>query len=299
MPPQYTTPSDVFSPQRVGQAILGYQNNNLALMANGFVTEIPGAIWQPGGKQITFPRIKGFSTGSVANPSDGSQVDSDKVEMDMVTADAVSRIKSVAVDKVTLEYCLQEMQLSNGTNTTLFDSIMTQLGQMMLDELDKAMVAEAETTTLAVGTTGVPVTVSYDQVVNGLALWGDKAARADAALVVHSNTYKQILKLSDLKDAAKFGAPTMLTGQVVYLAGLPVYVSDNITQTTVGEVVSYTNLIVRRGALRYSMRSEMDVEIKTEPRNTMRYLDADWRYLVDLEQGPRLGVVKLITSHAA
>lgn len=303
MPPAYTTPSDVFSPQRVGQAIKGYQYNNHAVLGNGYITEIPGAIWQPGGKQITFPKIVGFSGGSSANASDGTQVDSNKVEITSVTADSVSRIKSIAVDKVSLEYCIQEMQLSNGQNTTLFDSIMDQLGQLMLDEMDKAFVAEAETTTLGIGSTSVPVTISYDQVVNALAQWGDKAARADACLVVHSNIYKQILKLEDLKDAAMFGAPTQITGQVVYLAGLPVYVSDNITKTTVDDgenpdIVSYTNLILRRGALRYSMRSDMEVEIKTEKGNTMRYLDADWRYLVDLEQGPQLGAIKLIAKEA-
>jgi len=297
----FTTPSDVFSPQRVGPSILGYQYANLAILGKGFVVDIPGAIWQPGGKQITFPRVKGFTGESSANPSDGTLVDSDKVEIDSVTADAVSRIKSIAVDKVTLEYCLQELNLSNGTKTTLYDSIITQLGQLMLNELDKALVAEAETTTLALGTTSVPVTISYDQVVNALALWGDKAARADACLLVHSNVYKQILKLTDLKDAAKFGAPTQITGQVVFLAGLPVYVSDNITQTTVAgtpDIVSYTCLILRRGALRYSMRSELDVEIKSQVRSTMRFMDADWRYLVDLEQGAQLGAIKLIAAAA-
>lgn len=290
MPNAYTTPSDVFKPQAIGQALKGYLYNNLALLASGYVGDIPNAIWSKGGKQVTFPKVMGIvangadGKGSSQNKMDGTKVDSKKFSITSVTADAVERILSIAVDKYTLEYAY--------TDPDLYSAIIQQVGEQVSDEIDKAIVTTAEASTLVVTKTAA---ITYDAVVEGLGQWGDKMARADAMLVVHSKVYQDILKIADFKDAAKFGAPTQITGQVPFLAGLPVFVSDNITTVT-GTPNTYRNLIVRRGAVRLGMRSDVAMEIKTEPGNTMRYLDFDWAYVPDLASTAQTGVVKLITQ---
>jgi len=289
----YTTPSDVFSPQVVGQAIKGYLYNNVALLGSGYIGSIPGAVWSAGGNQVTFPKYTGFTAtagvASSANAADGTKVDSKKVTVTTVTADCVNRILSIAVDKVTLQNAYTDMDLYN--------MIISQIGEQIRNEIDLALITEAATTTLTLGDTTTPVDMTYDNVVDAKMLWGDKAQNADAAMIVHSNSYGEILKLADIKDASKFGIPTSVAGEVPVLAGMPVFVSDNITFND-STADSYTNLIVRRNALRFGTRSEAEMEIKTEPGNTMRYLDTDFRYIVDLEQSAQLGVIKMVTTAA-
>lgn len=280
----YTTPSDVFAPQRIGQSIKGYIYNNHALSGSGFIGSIAGATWSAGGKQVTFPKYTGFTGGSSANASDGTKVDSKKVTVTSVTADCVSRILSIAVDKATLQDAY--------TDPDVYNYIINQVGEVVVKELDLALVAEAETSTLLMDADDA--TIAYDDIIDGLKLWGDKMQQSEAMLVVHSKVYADLLKLAEVKDSAKFGYATMPNGRVPVIAGCPVYVSDNVTVTDLTSD-TYTNLIVRRNAVRFGMRSEVDMEIKTEPGNTMRYLDFDWRYIVDLEQSAQLGVIKLVT----
>ena len=158
------------------------------------------------------------------------------------------------------------------------------------DEIDLALVAEAETTTLEQD--GSLADISYDVIVDALLKWGDKFPRSEAMLVTHSKVYGDIVKSAEIKEASYFGGSTMQTARVPVIAGLPVYVSDNVTLDT----GVYTNLIVRRDALRFGMRQDVEMEIKTEKGNTMRYLDADFRYVVDLEQSAQYGAIKVLTT---
>lgn len=289
----YTTPSDVFKPEVLGRAVRGYLYNNNALLGSGYIGDIEGAIWSAGGNTVTFPKITGIQTngvdgkGSSTNPTNGSKVESKKFGVTSYTAACVSRLLSIAVDKVTFQDSLTSVQL--------FNAIVMQIAEQVRNEIDSALITEGETTTLSLDISAeTENTISYDALVDALALWGDKFPRSEAALMVHSDKYADILKLAEIKEASYFGMSTMMTARVPVLAGLPVFVSDNCTVTDL-TVDTYTSLIVRRNALRLGMRQDVELEIKTEPGNTMRYLDTDFRYIVDLEQAAQFGAIKLIT----
>ena len=290
----YTTPSDVFKPEVLGRAVMGYLYNTNALLGSGYVGSIEGAIWNAGGNTVTFPKVSGIVSngadgkGSSTNAADGTTVESKKFSVTSYTAACVNRILSIAVDKVTLQDSL--------TNVQLFNAIVTQIAEQVRNEIDLALVAEAETTTLELDADDA--VIDYDSVVDALLLWGDKFPRSEAMLVVHSKVYSDVLKTAQIKEASYFGAGTMQSARVPVLAGMPVFVSDNVTVTTDGAgagIDNYTNLIVRRNSLRFGMRQDVEMEIKNQIGNTMRYLDADFRYVVDLEQAGQLGAIKLLT----
>lgn len=277
----YTAPSDVFVPQVVGEMARTYLYYKLALIGNGFAQEAE-AIWNGDGSTVTLPYVTGFSGSSGTLATDGTQVDSQKFSVTSTTASVTAKIISIAMAGATLEDVARDINLYN--------EMLMQVQQAVAKDVDAALITAAETTALST-TTGGPI--CYEDIVKAKLNWGD-SMNDDACLVVHSTVYADLLKLAQVSTWQNWGGnPVAPSGRVPMIAGLPVFVSDNLTNST-----TYTNLIIRRGGLKFAFKRALKVDLKKEKGNDMTYFDWTYRYTTYLKPAPtgRDNAIKLITT---
>lgn len=280
---QYTTISDVFVPQVVGQLVKTYLYNNLALLSSGLVKDIgPTVEWNKGGNTVTFPTYTGFTPGSGSEtlPTDGSSVDSKKITMSSTTEDVIGKIIPLAFTGTMFEDVLQSADVQA--------KVIEQIGEEAANDIDESLITEALTTTLIYSAdSGVPI--NYDGVALAKMLWGDKVHRYNAGLVIHSDVYAKLIRLNAVTEYQNWGAdPTTRTGRVPFFAGMPVFVSDNIPSTD----GVYSNLIVAQGSLEWAMKREVTIKPKQTPGNDNEYLDATYRWMVHLSDRRPLGCIE-------
>ncbi len=278
----YTTPSDVFVPEVLGPVVEAYLYDNYALVGTGYVQPLDVS-WNAGGNTATIRKFSGLASGFQSNAVDGTQVESTDLSVTSYTVKAVNKILSVAIDDVTMDDVATDVELQR--------RMVEQVGKEVQKVLDQALVTEAETTTLSKTCTG---RLSVEELVSAkVTNWGDKSVVWDSCLVVHSKVYGDLVTLPQVQDSYRFGSLVAQTGVIPSINGMPIFVSDAISGPTNN---LYTNLIVRRGALGYNFRKALQLEIKSEKGNTMKYWDFSFRYLVDLLYSNPLGVIKVYSE---
>lgn len=285
MPSAYTQDANIIQPQVLGDVVATWLYYNSALIGSGAATELTGAMWNAGGSTVTFRKLAGFTAGSATLPTDGTQVDSKNVTMTSYTKTVTNKIVSIAMSNVALEDVTQDVDLYN--------AVVDQVGSQVRDDVDAALITEACTSTLSHDCTGA--SISYNDIVTAKMKWADKSVIKNPVLVCHSAVYNDLLKLSQVATFNNWGAgPAVQSGAVPYIAGMPVIVSDNVTNAD----GVYTNLIVDRGALQYAFKRLVTVEVKNQPGNDMHWFDFTYRYVVNMTQSNPLPVVKYITGLA-
>ncbi len=108
-----------------------------------------------------------------------------------------------------------------------------------------AAVATLASMTKDVYNAGVPRTLDYDAVVDGLAKWGDEADNV-ALMISHSKVRSDVLKQKDSTGKAMFTDST--NGGMARILGMPLGMSDNITATSESPP-KYTTVLAKPGAL--------------------------------------------------
>jgi hypothetical protein len=80
------------------------------------------------------------------------------------------------------------------------------------------------------------------------------------ALIMHSKVYGDLLKLDAIQNQYQSGMNVLQTGMIPTLLGMPIYLSDRVTTTTVSAVTSYQTYVVGPGALALFYQRPVKVE---------------------------------------
>lgn len=241
----FTTPADVFQSAAFFNWVRNYSYNNLALLgASPYVTERNEIEWSDAGDTITEFRFNGKVV-AVDLKTDGTVPVSQKVTVDSRTLTVVGKYASLKIPRATME------DVTKKQNFNLIQAIARQVAEAFGDTVDKSLITTAETTTLTSSTLTGPIT--YDDIINARAKWGDKMGRP-ALCVVHSTPYVDALKNAEVRNAGVFGSSTLQSGELRVFGGLPIAVSDNISRAASGDKWNYTNLIIRANGLGYSFK---------------------------------------------
>jgi HK97 family phage major capsid protein len=146
--------------------------------------------------------------------------------------------------------------------------------------------------------------ISYDEVVDAMALLGDEAGDW-AALAVHSKTLAAMRKERDNVGGAGLGRPLLVPnafeGKLPTYMGLPVIVSDRLPVAS-GTPDLYTSLLLKKESLTFWMADISDGDIATD-RDILKNSDigaihiywAAHRYL-RLNGMSKPGVVRIVHS---
>lgn len=111
----------------------------------------------------------------------------------------------------------------------LLDVAVAALAPMTLDEYDA----------------GTPVTLNYDQLIEGKMLFGDEQDDI-ALLAVHSKTYGDLLKIKDSTGRPLLTDP--VAGGLQRFGNIPIIVSDRVAPDG-SSPAKYTSLVLKRGSL--------------------------------------------------
>ncbi len=170
----------------------------------------------------------------------------------------------------------------------------SQVSTLAARYIDAALVDEGETTTLA---STVSQTFSWEIFVDAIIdKWGDKAMEMVGGLVIHSKVMGDIMKLPEFKRADQLGQlGSVLVGFIGMLGTYPVFVSDRLTVTT-GTPNTYTNMILKRGALGLLFQRTLLVERDRDILKKNWVIAADVRFAVHLFFANPLPAIRLVTQ---
>lgn len=171
--------------------------------------------------------------------------------------------------------------------------IARQYGLLIARKIDSSLVTEAETTTLS---KTVAAVIDADAIIDAKTKFGD--AQADiAGIILHSKQFADLMKNDDFKQSSIYGdlGGALATGSVGTILGMPVFVSDRVTETE-GTPNTYTALLVKRGALGLFYARTPRVEFQRNIEKFTTKISVSAFYAVCLFQSSPLGAVKLITQ---
>lgn len=166
----------------------------------------------------------------------------------------------------------------------------TQFARYAALALDKALIAEAETTTLS---HTVSSTISLNAILDAKALFRD--AQDDVVLVLHDKVATDLMKLNEFKTLTQISSEVLVKGAIGTIYGMPVVVSRFITKTP-GTPDTYTNLLVKREALGLWYKRQFEVEKDVDILRDVITVRANTIFAVGLFEYDPLPVVKLITQ---
>lgn len=102
--------------------------------------------------------------------------------------------------------------------------------------------------------------ISYNNVIDALAPYGDEVTEGGFSLIIHSKQFRDIVKDSAFQNLANFGeGASSVPGPMGMLGTIPVYVSDRITVVS-GTPDTYKSLVIRNQPLAYVRKREALVE---------------------------------------
>jgi len=170
----------------------------------------------------------------------------------------------------------------------------TQIATLASRYIDKRAVLEAETTELAYTASQ---TITWEVFVDAIITnWGDSAMEQVGGIVVHSKVMGDLMKLPEFKRADQLGqAGTIIRGFIGNLGTYPVYVSDRTTLTT-GTPNTYTNLVLKQGAIGLKFQRTLLVETDRDILKKSDVIAADVRFAVHLFYANPLPALRLITQ---
>lgn len=142
--------------------------------------------------------------------------------------------------------------------------ISKQIAQKAARYVDHKLVLEAEKTpnTYDVSGTGAG-TMDQNTVVNGItSKLGDNytSVLAGGAVFMHSKVYGDLITTGAVQNQYQSGSSVMMTGVLPTIAGLPIFISDTVTSTTVSSVTKYNAYVVGPQALALYLQRDVKVE---------------------------------------
>lgn len=279
-----TLKADVFVPEIATDVATAEFPNQLALGFGGspFVTVIPEDTLGDEGDTVKFPRYNALS--EMGDLSEGTAMVAEKMTTAQDTAVVVVGGKAVEItDWASLA--------SRGDPS---EEVGRQVATLAARWADKKIVAEAETSALD---HTVAATFSWNAFVDAIITdWGDRAMSDVGGLVVHSKVMGDIMKLAEFTKADQLGQPGALTrGFIGNIGGYPVYVSDRLT-VTAGAPNTYTNLILKRGAIGIKFQRQLLVEQDRDILMKSTVIAADIRAAFHLFYASPSPVIKLVTQ---
>lgn len=172
--------------------------------------------------------------------------------------------------------------------------IGTQVPTLATRYIDRKLIDEAETTPLV---SSVSQTISWEVFVNAIITnWGDKAMQMVGGLIITSKVMGDIMKLQEFKRADQLGmAGALITGFIGNIGSFPVFVSDRLT-TTVGTPNTYSNLILKRGALGLLFQRTLLIERFRDVLKKNWVISADVRFATHLFFDRPAPAIKLVTQ---
>lgn len=183
---------------------------------------------------------------------------------------------------------------SLGASGDVSNEVGRQIATLAARYLDSRLIVEAESTTLV---TSVDQTITFEAFVDAIiANWGDKAMEMIGGLVVHSKVMGDLMKLPEFKRADQLGQPgSVIRGFVGSLSTYPVYVSDRLTSVA-GTPNTYTNLILKSGALGVKFQRTLLVETDRDVLKKSDVIAADVRFALHLFFGEPLPSIRFVTQ---
>lgn len=190
--------------------------------------------------------------------------------------------------------------------------VSTQLARRAAEYVDGKLVLECDKTpnvydTSLVSTglmdqntiiTGMTTTIgdNYTSMLNG------------GAVFMHSKVYKDLITTGAIQNQYQSGSNVMMTGVLPTIAGLPIFITDLGTQTTVSSLPHYSTYIVGAGALALFYQRQVMVEFDRDPLLQADYIIATVHFAPHLygyddqgstvvaEQNKSIHVVTVITK---
>lgn len=239
-----TVNTDVFNPETLVEAVQGAFAQKTAFMGSQLaalgVVAVRGQMPQGGPKAIgTTITIPYFGViGAFVNNPDGSAISPQKLQQTTETN---------TITRDSLAFQVSRWAEGNAAvNPNVGDPYEEAARQIVVQAqraMDKRIITAAAASGVYVKdvySSGAPVTMSWDLCVDAkFQGWGDEQEDV-AAILVHSQTHKDMLKLKDTTGRPLLLASQTLGGPVNEFAGLPVIVSDRVplTGSTMGSVTS-------------------------------------------------------------
>jgi len=239
-----TVNTDVFNPETLVEAVQGAFAQKTAFMGSQLaalgVVAVRGQMPQGGPKAIgTTITIPYFGViGAFVNNPDGSSISPQKLQQTTETN---------TITRDSLAFQVSRWAEGNAAvNPNVGDPYEEAARQIVVQAqraMDKRIITAASASGVYVKdvySSSVPVTISWDLCVDAkFQGWGDEQEDV-AAILVHSQTHKDMLKLKDTTGRPLLLASQTLGGPVQEFAGLPVIVSDRVplTGSTMGAVTS-------------------------------------------------------------
>jgi hypothetical protein len=267
-----TLPGDLFQSQVFTDYIRRYRNATPALYGSPYVIEREVVDWGSGGSTITVPTVTSKLTASDL-PLTQAEIDAGVVSQKLVMSHKTVPVISKVVPFETTYSALEDVVQRESARFAFEEEVSAQVGEAQRQSADASLIARALTSTLEVACDG---TIDERGIALAKAKWGDRLQR-DAALVVHSKVYTDLLLLNSVRSAYNFGVPTLPTGAISSIMGMPVYISDNIPV----EGGVYRNLLVARGGLWIAFKRDLTARVVELPGDR-RLIEFTFRYAVDL-----------------
>lgn len=156
--------------------------------------------------------------------------------------------------------------------------------------IDKELITTANTTTLS---QSVASTITLNAILDAKALFSD--AQDDVMLVLHPKVATDLMKLSEFKTLTQIASDVITKGAVGTIYGMPVMISRFVTKT-IGSPDTYTNLLIKRGALGLWYKKQMEIKKDVDILKRTTVIAANSIFATTLFKYDPLPVAKLITQ---
>ena len=239
------------------------------------------------GETITFPVWKRIADASDITP--GTAMTS--VEMEQTSSTAT--IKMIAAPGIKVYDYDNMIALGNAIQEGA-----NQQGTSIARKLDIDLIAEAYKTDFR-NKTATKDKITEDELLAGLALYGDDRDTADfAAIVCHSNFATSFYKMDgfvkrDLSYVADNNASTVVNGVIGSYMGIPVVLSDRLYDSTNTE--GYV-LIIKKHSLGYMPKEQPFVEANRDAAKRSTEVFCSQVYAVKLIDEAGIVICKTVTT---
>lgn len=280
-----TLKADAFVPELATSVATAEFTGKLALgfPGSGFVRDFPGedSIGQEG-DEVKFPRWNAL--GEFAALTEDSAMTPERLSHSMDAA--VVQVAGKAV-----EITDWNDLAARGDPSQEVGSQISTLGARYVDA---RLIIEAETTELV---KTIAQTFTWETFVSAIIdNWGDEALDQVGGVIVHSKVMGDMMNLPEFKRADQLGqAGSLVRGFVGSLATYPVFVSDRLTLTS-GTPNTYTNLILKGGALGLKFQRTLLVEFDRDILKKSDVIAADIRFAVHLFYAKPYPAIRFVTQ---
>lgn len=190
--------------------------------------------------------------------------------------------------------------------------ISDQVARRAAEYIDNSLVLECDKTPNLSDTSLVSTgLIDQNSIITALTTTiGDNYTKmlAGGAVFMHSKVYKDLVTTGAIQNQYQSGSGVMLTGVLPTISGLPIFITDLGTQTTVSSALHYSTYVVGAGALALFYQRQVMVEFDRDILLQADIIAATVHFASHLygyddqgssvvaEQNKSVHVVKLITK---